>query len=194
MRMVTRFSRTRVVSFAGTSALALSLLACGSDRASPSYSLKNASIASLTVGSDAPVFTTTALDSTTMRFGGVADSVVLLNVWATWCTSCREEFAELEQIRAQRATSAVRVIGVSVDQGGSEKVRRFVAVQGTHFPVAHDREARINPVYGIRGLPTTFVLGKDGKVRWMQTGSFLLDSVGMRKALDAAIASAAATP
>ncbi len=179
------------------SAVVISATACTSDRssaASSTYSLKNASAASLRVGSDAPVFTTTSLDSAAMRIGGVSDSVVLLNVWATWCTSCREEFAELEQIRLQRATSAVRVIGVSVDQGGSEKVRRFVAAQGTHFPVAHDREARINPLYGILGLPTTFVLGKDGKVRWMQTGSFLLDTIGMRKALDAALSNGPATP
>ena len=184
----------RVVLLCGVT-LALCVSACGGDRAaSSSYSLKNASIATLTVGADAPAFTTTTLDSAAMRFGGVSDSVVLLNVWATWCTSCREEFAELEQLRLQRAASGVRVIAVSVDQGGSEKVRRFVQAQGTHFAVAHDREARINPVYGIRGLPTTFVLGKDGKVRWMQTGSFLLDTVGMRKALDAAVAGAASTP
>lgn len=173
-------------------ALVAPLAACGGDKSkSAAENTLAKPVVSLTVGSNAPLYEATTLDSAALKFGGVADSVVLLNVWATWCTSCREEFAELEQLRLTRGPSGVRVVAVSVDQGGSEKVRRFVQAQGTHFPVAHDREARINTLYGVRGLPTTLVIGRDGTVRWTQTGSFLLDSVGMRKALDAAIAAPA---
>lgn len=162
-------------------------IACGRD-GSANSAKPSAPVVSLAVGADAPVYVATTLDSATLRIGGPSDSVTLLNVWATWCTSCREEFAELEQLRTVRGPTGVRVVAVSVDQGGSEKVRRFVQAQGTHFPVAHDRDARINTAYGVRGLPTTLVIGRDGKVKWTQTGSFLLDSAGMRHALDAALA------
>ncbi len=182
----------RLISAAALAAVALAapLAACGGDKrkSAADASAPSKPVVSLTVGSNAPVYEATTLDSAALKFGGVADSVVLLNVWATWCTSCREEFAELEQLRLTRGPSGVRVVAVSVDQGGSEKVRRFVQAQGTHFPVAHDKDARINTLYGVRGLPTTLVIGRDGTVRWTQTGSFLLDSIGMRKALDAAIA------
>ena len=119
-------------------ALAAPLAACGGDtsKSAADTSAPAKPVVSLTVGSNAPVYEATTLDSAALKFGGVADSVVLLNVWATWCTSCREEFAELEQLRLTRGPSGVRVVAVSVDQGGSEKVRRFVQAQGTHFPVA----------------------------------------------------------
>jgi len=142
----------------------------------------------LMVGAAAPVYDAAALDSAPLHVGGASSDVVLLNVWATWCTSCREEFAELERMRVQYGERGLRVVAVSVDQGSDLKVRKFVSQQGSRFPVAHDREARISALYGVMGLPATYLVGRDGTVKWTLTGSFLVDSAGLTRAIESSIA------
>lgn len=163
--------------------LALAFVA-GCDRAAP----KTPVVPSVIVGQAAPRYETQALDSTALSFGGASANVTLVNVWATWCASCREEFAELERLRGVHEAQGLRVVAISVDQGSDIKVRKFVAAQGSHFPVAHDREAHVSAIYGVRGLPATYLIGRDGTIEWTLTGSFLVDSAGLAKALTAALA------
>ncbi len=173
-----------------TGCLALALAAaCGSgDAARDGASTRLPMAPPLVVGATAPIYDAAALDSSALHLGGAASDAVLLNVWATWCTSCREEFAELEAMRAKYGAQGLRVVAVSVDQGSDLKVRRFVSRQGSRFPVSHDREAKISALYGVRGLPATYLIGRDGTVKWTLTGSFLTDSAGLRKAIETEIA------
>jgi peroxiredoxin len=134
------------------------------------------------VGAPAPAYSARAIGGDSIAFGGSTPAATLVNVWATWCTSCREEFADLERFRSEHQAAGLRVVAVSVDQGGEEKVRKFAEAQGGGFPVVHDRDARISRLYGVVGLPSTYLIGRDGRVRWALTGSFLekraeLDSV-----------------
>ena len=119
--------------------------------------------------------------------GDAGNGVTLLNVWATWCTSCREEFAELERLRVTHSSQGLRVVGVSVDQGTDLKVRKFVEAQQTNFSVAHDAESRITSMYGVGGLPTSYLLDASGKVLWRAVGDFRLDSAGLANAIRAAL-------
>lgn len=139
------------------------------------------------VGDQAPRFSAVSLAGDSLIVGD-STSVTLVNVWATWCTSCKEEFSELERYRKTFAANGLRVLAVSVDQGSDVKVRKFVEAQGTQFPVAHDAEARISQLYGVGGLPTTYLLDAQGKVLWRAIGDFRLDSAGMAAAIDKALA------
>ena len=162
-------------------AFGLAFVASACDRTARSTPI----IKPLAVGAASPSYRAASLTGDTIAFGGAAASdVVLLNVWATWCTSCKEEFAELERIRGAYASRGLRVVAVSVDQGGDEKVRQFVAAQKSTFPVAHDREAKISGLYGVVGLPATYLLARDGTIAWTLTGSFLVDSAGLARAID----------
>lgn len=138
------------------------------------------------VGDTAPRFAALSLAGDSLIVGNVG-GVTLLNVWATWCTSCKEEFSELERYRKTFAANGLRVVAVSVDQGGDVKVRKFVEAQGAQFPVAHDAEARIQSMYGVGGLPTTYLLDAQGKVLWRAVGDFRLDSAGMASAISLAL-------
>ena len=142
----------------------------------------------LKVGEVAPRFSVVGLKGDTVVVGDSAKSVTLLNVWATWCTSCREEFAELERIRKEADSRGLSVVAISVDQGTDVKVRKFVEAQGSGFRVAHDRDSRITGPYGIAGLPTSFLLDKSGRVLWTWTGDFRLDSARMANAIARALA------
>ena len=144
--------------------------------------------AALKVGETAPRFSVVGLKGDTVVVGDSAKGVTLLNVWATWCTSCREEFAELERIRRENDSRGLNVVAISVDQGTDVKVRKFVEAQGSGFRVAHDKDSRITAPYGIAGLPTSFLLDRSGKVLWTWTGDFRLDSAGMANAIAKALA------
>ena len=144
--------------------------------------------APLAVGATAPRFAVKSLTGDSLVVADTNSGVTLLNVWATWCTSCKEEFSELERYRKTYAASGLHVMAISVDQGSDVKVRKFVEAQGSQFPVAHDADAQISTLYGVNGLPTSYLLDAHGKVLWTAIGDFRLDSAGMANAIDRALA------
>ena len=124
----------------------------------------------LDVGAPVPAYTARTLTGDTVRVGGTQAPTVL-NVWATWCTSCQEEMAALDSLRTEFQTKGLRVIAVSVDNGDVEKVRRFAETNHLGMTVAHDPASTINSSFEVVGVPTTFIIGRDGKLVWRHTGN-----------------------
>ncbi|HEY5044646.1 MAG TPA: TlpA disulfide reductase family protein [Solirubrobacteraceae bacterium] len=103
-----------------------------------------------------PPITLTALRSAA---GGRAALVVF---WASWCGPCQHEAPAIERL-ARSATGRGRVVGVDwSDEAGS--ARRFIAKYGWSFSNLRDGEGAVGLAYGLRGLPTTFVIGADGRI------------------------------
>jgi len=126
----------------------------------------------LDVGSPVPAFAARALDGDTVRVGGPSAGIpTVLNVWATWCESCREEMAALDSLRREFASQGLRVVAVSVDNGGIERVRRFAESNHLTMVVAHDPGAVIEQSYQVVGVPTTFIIDRAGKLAWRHTGN-----------------------
>lgn len=148
-------------------ALAIALTACGKkDQASTN----NAAFKPLDVGATVPTYAAVTLAGDTVHVGG-SESPTVLNVWATWCTSCQEEMAALDSLRTQYGAKGLRVVAVSVDNGDIEKVRRFAESNHLGMTVAHDPASTINNSYEVVGVPTTFIIGRDGKLLWRHTGN-----------------------
>lgn len=122
----------------------------------------------VTVGYQAPDFQAKRLDDST-RVMGLADysgSVVLLNVWATWCQPCREEMPSIERLYQELGPKGLRVVAVSVDDGGAEAdIREFVREFGLSFEILHDPTGRILRTYQMIGVPETFVIDRTGVIR-----------------------------
>jgi peroxiredoxin len=139
------------------------------------------------VGAEVPVYSAITLAGDTVHVGGVGAPTVV-NVWATWCTSCREEMAALDSLKSEFGARGVRVIGVSVDQGRVENVRQYVETNKLGFSISHDPAGDIQRLYQVVGVPATFVVGKDGHLVWKHTGNIteVLDEVraSVRKAID----------
>jgi peroxiredoxin len=142
----------------------------------------------LVVGEPMPFYTAATLNGEPVNVGAVGELIVL-NVWATWCTSCREEMADLNALQREFGPMGVRVVGVSVDGGSGMKVSRFAEREKLEFAVAHDPEQRVQQTYQVLGVPETFVIGKDGRLRWRHVGNLhpVLDS--LRAAIAAAVRS-----
>jgi peroxiredoxin len=132
----------------------------------------------LAVGEAVPPYAIRTLAGDSVRLGG-AQPMTVLNVWATWCTSCREEMADLNALQREFHHRGIRVVGVSVDESDETRVRRFADDQRLRFAVAHDRERRIQQLYKVVGVPETIVIGKEGRVLWRNAGNLhpVIDSV-----------------
>lgn len=140
----------------------------------------------LSIGASVPAYAAATLGGDTVRVGG-SEEPTILNVWATWCVACQEEMAALDSLSREFKSRGVRVIGVSVDEGETERVRRFATTNHLGFTIAHDPAASIERSYQVVGVPTTFVVGRDGKLLWKRTGN-VVDVLGdVRGAVEKAL-------
>lgn len=99
------------------------------------------------------------------RKRGLSDlkgKVVLLNVWATWCTSCREEMPTLDRLQARLGGPDFEVVALSIDRAGPEVVRAFFSETGVeHLALYIDQSGKANRKLDIIGLPTTLLIDRD---------------------------------
>jgi cytochrome c biogenesis protein CcmG/thiol:disulfide interchange protein DsbE len=127
----------------------------------------------LTVGSKAPDFKVKTLDATpaTKTRASFKGQVVLLNLWATWCGPCRVEMPSIQKLHAQFADSGLHVVAISVDEEGKEQaIKEFTSSMGLTFEVLYNPSGDIQMAYQTAGLPETFLIGKDGKIRKRMLG------------------------
>lgn len=147
----------------------------------------------LAVGDPAPAYAAPAIHPATLarrgdtlRVGpGAQPGVTLVNVWATWCTSCREEFALLDSLERAYGPRGLRVVAVSVDRAAPERVARFAESQRTTFAIGHDPEGRVQEVFRVVGVPESYLVGRDGTVRWRHAGA--LEGAATRAAVEGAL-------
>jgi cytochrome c biogenesis protein CcmG, thiol:disulfide interchange protein DsbE len=99
--------------------------------------------------------------------------VVLLNVWATWCAPCRYEIPELEAMHRKYTGRGFKVIGVSVDSTSLDDVKQFVAENKMTYPVVLDPDGRIAKVLRTTVLPTSVIIGRDGRIIWRKIGAVM---------------------
>lgn len=90
--------------------------------------------------------------------------VVLLNFWATWCVPCVEEMPSLDRLQAELGGDRFTVVPVSIDRQGLEVVKPFLAkTEIRNLAVYLDPAGASMRAFGVRGLPTTFVIDRDGR-------------------------------
>ena len=88
--------------------------------------------------------------------------MVFLNVWATWCLECRAELPVLEQLHRDYASRGLTVLALNFREE-SATVRRYAHELGLTLPLLMDPAGAIANSYGVIGLPTSFLIGRDGR-------------------------------
>jgi thiol-disulfide isomerase/thioredoxin len=88
--------------------------------------------------------------------------LLMINVWATWCSACRQEMPSLQRLANRFSDKGLKLVGLSVDHD-EHLVREYLIENKIHFPVLLDRSfATVNGLFGVRVFPSTFILGPDG--------------------------------
>ena len=94
---------------------------------------------------------------------GLAGKVVVVNFWATWCVPCIQEIPSFNKLHQTYAARGVTVVGVSMDEDGPEKVKRFLARHPMEYAVAMGSE-KISQQFKLEQLPVTVVFDRSGNV------------------------------
>jgi len=112
----------------------------------------------------APQLELETVDGKTLNLESLHGHVVLLNFWATWCGPCRDEIPELNSLEHDFSDSGLKVIGVSWDDSG-EGIRQFQTEIPQDYTVALGGENLQAQFAGIRSLPATIVIDREGRIR-----------------------------
>jgi cytochrome c biogenesis protein CcmG/thiol:disulfide interchange protein DsbE len=135
------------------------------------FKVDHRDIPSPLVGRPAPAFALRTFDGEPLALETQRGKVVVLNFWASWCyPACYEEAPVLEQgWRAWRERGVV-VVGVDI-QDTEDKARKFMADFGITFPNAPDGGGKVSIDYGVYGVPETFFIDKQGRIRTKHVGA-----------------------
>jgi thiol-disulfide isomerase/thioredoxin len=116
-----------------------------------------------------PDLTMTTLDGKTITTKDLAGKVAIFNFWATWCTPCRAEIPDLVKLQDQYKDHLV-IIGVLSEDEPGPHVSRFVADYKINYPIVPETKELVAAFPGIYALPTTFMVGPDGKMMQKHIG------------------------
>ena len=90
--------------------------------------------------------------------------VIFLNFWATWCGPCKEEMPSMEALYQRFKDRNFIFLTISVDYEGSKPVREFIEKNRYTFPVLVDQKSETLDIFEVTGIPTPFVIDKQGKL------------------------------
>jgi len=102
---------------------------------------------------------------------------VLLNFWATWCGPCREELPSMQRLhKASKNNGGFQIIAISIDRFNMKKVNQYAEDLSLTFPILIDPDRETRKNYFIRGLPTSYLIDSEGKLRGFVSGARNWDS------------------
>jgi peroxiredoxin len=122
------------------------------------------------VNYDAPDVSLTDLQGNPVALSDYAGQVILYNAWATWCPPCKAEMPTLQAYYEKHKSQGFVIVAIEDGLQGNIKVEDFVAQYGLTFPVWPDPAFKASKAYGVNGLPTSFVIDRQGKVRLTWSG------------------------
>jgi thiol-disulfide isomerase/thioredoxin len=109
-----------------------------------------------------PLFVGRTAHGAALSLTDLRGKVVIVTFWATWCQTCRAELGLLEALSRELGTDRLAIVAVNVREP-APMVRDYAAALGLTFAVLVDPHGEIQRSYGVIGLPTTFLIGRDGR-------------------------------
>jgi cytochrome c biogenesis protein CcmG/thiol:disulfide interchange protein DsbE len=132
-------------------------------------------------GEPAPDFTLASFDGSEISLSDLQGQVVVLNFWASWCSPCRQEAADLQSVWEMYEGQGAVFLGVS-HKDAEDAARAFVEEFGLTYSNGADPGGKISRAYGITGVPETFVIDGEGKVARSYIGPVVADELALRLA------------
>ena len=118
----------------------------------------------------APAFSIKDMNGKTITLASLKGKVAVLNFWATWCPPCRAEIPDFVEFYNANSSKGLEILGVSVDTNTASQVPGFVRNNKMPYPVAMFTEKIVRDYGPIDSIPTTFIIDKNGRVRYTEVG------------------------
>ena len=149
--------------------------------------LKHLDLVAYPTGTMPPPFSARTMDARELSLADLQGRVVVLNFWASWCLECRPEMPVLERLHREFRSRGLAVISINAREAPAT-AWRYANDLGLSFPVVLDLEGKINGLYGVIGLPSTFLIGRDGRAVALAVGPRDWESAPARAIIEAMLA------
>jgi cytochrome c biogenesis protein CcmG/thiol:disulfide interchange protein DsbE len=138
----------------------------------------NADIPAPQAGFLAPDFTLPTLDGENITLSDLQGHAVLVNVWASWCSPCRQEMPAMERIFQEYQADGLVILAVNAtNQDSREGMIAFINEFGFSFPVLLDEDGFVSDQYQVRALPSSFFILPDGSIQEVVIGGPMADAL-----------------
>jgi peroxiredoxin len=144
---------------------------CGPSSSSNQTGNQPAVVEGVNIGNRAPDFQLQDMSGKSVKLSDYRGQPVLLNFWATWCGPCKYEAPFLSQINTDYAPRGLVMLAVDIGENATT-IQNFETSLNISLPVLMDANVTISKVYGLTGIPTTFMVDKDGVIRFKLIGAF----------------------
>lgn len=115
------------------------------------------------LGKPAPDFELPNAQQQNLQLAAYKGKVVYLDFWASWCVPCRETFPFMNQLREKFASAGLEIVAVNIDTKRPD-ADKFLAQIPAEFTVLFDPKRGVAKAYALKGLPTTFLIDRDGNL------------------------------
>ena len=133
-------------------------------------------------------FTLPDLQGNAVGLSDLRGQVVLLNFWATWCPPCRAEMPSMQALYKDYREKGFAILAISSDAGGKGSVAPFVERLELTFPVLLDPRNVVGTRLQVLGIPTSYLLDKQGRLAGVEVGARNWNADKMRRLLDRLLA------
>lgn len=140
----------------------------------------------LDVGDRAPELAALSASGSPLRLSAFKGQVVYLDFWASWCGPCKQSFPWLNAMHARYGAQGLRVVGVNLD-AKREDAQRFLAQVPAQFLLAYDAQGATPSAYGVKAMPSSVLIGADGKVEVLHSGFRSEDTAELEARIAAAL-------
>ena len=122
------------------------------------------------IGSAAPDFDLPRLDGKAhLHLAELRGKIVLIDFWASWCGPCREALPQYDKLYSELARADFEIVAVNLDEDIAD-AKKFLAAHAVHFPIALDPAGTVPKSFGLIGMPTSYLLDRNGVIRLSYQG------------------------
>jgi cytochrome c biogenesis protein CcmG/thiol:disulfide interchange protein DsbE len=136
------------------------------------WGLRRSQEGPIVIGQNVPAFTLNTFDGQKINTAELSGKVIVLNFWASWCKPCEQEAADME-LAWQSYKDGGQVVFLGADYVDTEpEALGYLKKFKITYPNGPDLRTQISQMFKIRGVPETYIIGKDGKLGYVKIGPF----------------------
>ncbi len=123
--------------------------------------------AAISVGDTVPSFKARSIDgSNNVSMDEYRGKVVLIDFWASWCPPCLKSFPKYDDLRREIGTSDFEIVAINVDEN-TDDAKKFLSKHPVSFPIVKDPKGVLPGVFGVKAMPTSYLIDKNGVVKYV---------------------------